>query len=69
MSDKQVKFDPSDIIYVEDVIELFGGKITKGIIYNWIREKKLPAIKVGTRYIFSRQRVEAFLTKKLGIAS
>lgn len=58
-----------DLIFVEDIIKMFGGKITKNIIYAWIREKKLPAMKVGMRFVFSRKRVEAFLAKKLGLAS
>jgi excisionase family DNA binding protein len=58
-----------DLIFVEDIIKMFGGKITKNIIYAWIREKKLPAMKVGRRFVFSRKRVEAFMVKKLGLAS
>ena len=58
-----------DLIFVEDIIKMFGGQITKNIIYAWIREKKLPAMKVGRRFVFSRKRVEAFLAKKLGLAS
>ena len=34
-----------DLIFVEDVIDMFGGKISRNIIYAWIREKKLPAMK------------------------
>lgn len=55
-----------DIIYVEDVVALFGNKITKRVVYNLVREKKLPAFKVGKRYLFSRQKVETFISKKLG---
>ena len=63
------KIDPEDLIYVDDIIKMFGNKITRNIIYAWIREKKLPALKVGRRYVFSRKRVEAFMVKKLGLAS
>ena len=63
------KIDPEDLIYATDIIKMFGGKISKNIIYAWIREKKLPALKVGRRYVFSRKRVEAFMVKKLGLAS
>lgn len=63
------KIDPDDLIYATDIIKMFGGKISKNIIYAWIREKKLPALKVGRRYVFSRKRVEAFMAKKLGLAS
>ncbi len=63
------KIDPDDLIYVNDIIQMFGGKISKNIIYAWIREKKLPALKVGRRFVFSRKRVEEFMAKKLGLAS
>ena len=58
-----------DIIYVEDVVQMFDNKITKRVVYNLVREKKLPAFKVGKRYLFSRQKVETFISKKLGKAS
>lgn len=69
MANKQLKIDSSDLIYTEEFIEMLGGKVTKRIIYNWIREKKIPAFKVGNRYVFSRKRVDEFIAKKLGIAS
>ena len=59
---------PNDLIYVEDVIEMFEGKITKNIVYAWVREKKLKAIKVGRRYVFSRAAVQAFMSRHLGAA-
>lgn len=62
------KVEANDLIYTEDFIEMLGGKVTKRIIYNWIREKKIPAFKVGNRYVFSRKRVDEFIAKKLGIA-
>ena len=58
-----------DLIFVEDVIDMFGGKVSKNVVYAWIREKKLPAMKVGRRYVFSRKRVQAYMAKNLGIAS
>ena len=58
-----------DLIYVEDVIAMFGGKVSKNVVYAWIREKKLPAMKVGRRFVFSRKRVQAFMAKRLGLAS
>jgi excisionase family DNA binding protein len=66
---EEMKVIPEDLIYVEDIIKMFGNKITRNIIYAWIREKKLPALKVGRRYVFSRKRVESFMVKKLGLAS
>lgn len=58
-----------DLIFVEDVIAMFGGKVSKNVVYAWIREKKLPAMKVGRRFVFSRKRVQAYMAKHLGIAS
>ena len=57
---------PNDLIYVEDVIEMFEGKITKNIVYAWVREKKLKAMKVGRRYVFSRKAVLAYMNRLLG---
>ena len=57
-----------DLIYVEDVIEMFGGKISRNIVYAWVREKKLPAMKVGRRFVFSRKRVQTYRARHLGIA-
>lgn len=57
-----------DLIFVEDVIEMFGGKISRNIVYAWVREKKLPAMRVGHRFVFSRKRVQHYMTKHLGIA-
>ena len=67
--ENKLEIQSEDLIYVDDIIKIFGNKITRNIIYAWIREKKLPALKVGRRYVFSRKRVEAFLAKKLGLAS
>ena len=58
-----------DLIYVDDVINMFGGKASRNVVYAWIREKKLPAMKVGRRFVFSRKRVQAYMTKQLGIAN
>ena len=57
-----------DLIFVEDVIAMFGGKVSRTIVYAWVREKKLPAMKAGHRFVFSRKRVQAFMAKNLGTA-
>ena len=59
---------PDELIYVEDVIAMFGGKVSKNVVYAWVREKKLPAMKVGHRFVFSRRRVQSYIAKNLGIA-
>lgn len=55
-----------DLIYIEDVMAMFSGKASRNVIYAWIREKKLPAMKVGRRFVFSRKRVHTFIAKQLG---
>lgn len=67
MEEKQIMC-ADDMIYVEDVMDLFGGKASKNVIYTWIKEKKLPAFKVGKRYVFSKQKVRRFIEKNLGIS-
>lgn len=57
-----------DLIYVENVVEMLGNKITKRVVYDLIREKKLPAMKLGKRYLLSSKVVETFISKKLGKA-
>mgnify|MGYP002624663761 CR=1 FL=1 len=65
MGEKELRTS-NDLIFVEDVVNMFGGKATKNIIYAWIREKKIPAMKVGKRYVFSRNKVKAIIGKQLG---
>lgn len=57
----------NDVIYAEEVIAMFDGKLTYRVLLNMIREKKLPAMKAGRRYIFSRQVVERWRNKQLGL--
>ncbi|MCF0142409.1 MAG: helix-turn-helix domain-containing protein [Parasporobacterium sp.] len=56
-----------DIIYVEDVLAMLGGQVSKSAVYACIREKKLPATKVGKRYLLSRPVVEKYFAKALGL--
>lgn len=57
----------NDVIYTEEVLAMFDGKLTYRVLLNMIREKKLPAMKAGRRYIFSRQVVERWRDKQLGL--
>lgn len=57
----------NDVIYSEEVLAMFDGKLTYRVLLNMIREKKLPAMKIGRRYIFSRQVVERWRNKQLGL--
>lgn len=57
----------NEIIFAEDVIAMFDGKLSYRVLLNMIREKKLPALKAGRRYIFSRQVVERWKNRQLGL--
>lgn len=57
----------NDVIYTEEVLAMFDGKLTYRVLLNMIREKKLPAMKAGRRYIFLRQVVERWRDKQLGL--
>lgn len=57
----------NDVIYSEEVLAMFDGKLTYRVLLNMIREKKIPAMKAGRRYIFSRQVVERWRDKQLGL--
>lgn len=57
----------TDVIFAEEVLEIFEQKITYRILLNLVREKKLPAMKAGKRYLFSRRVVEKFKNKNLGL--
>ena len=66
---KEVKFlTDVDIVYIEEVIEILGGKVSYRSVLNLVRERELPAVKVGKRLLFSRKVVERWRDKKLGIA-
>ena len=56
-----------EIIYADDVLDIFEHKFSYKVLMNLIREKKIPAYKVGKQYIFSRKVVESFKNRVLGI--
>ena len=60
--------EDNDVIYTEDVLKLFGGKLTYRVLLNLVREKQIPALKLGNRLVFSRETVVRWRNKKLGIA-
>ena len=57
-----------NVIFFFFFLEMFDGKLSYRSLLNLIREKKLPAMKAGKRYLFSRQVVEKFKRRQLGIA-
>lgn len=58
----------SDMIYIDDIIAMFDGKVSYRSILALIRERRLKAMKIGKRYVLSKQYVENFFSKELGIA-
>ncbi len=54
-----------EVIYAEDVIEIFDNKITYRVLLNMIRARKIPAFKAGRRYLFSRSEIVARKQKLL----
>lgn len=59
----------NDLIYVEDVVNMYGGKINYRCVLSMIREHKLKAMKAGKRYILSRAHVESYISKQLGLGA
>ena len=57
----------NDVIYSEEVLAMFDGKLTYRVLLNMIREKKIPAMKAGRRYIFFFYFVERWRDKQLGL--
>lgn len=56
-----------DIIYADDVLDIFEHKFSYKVLLSLIREKKIPAFKAGKQYIFSRQVVVGLKNRFLGI--
>lgn len=56
-----------DIINSKEVLELFGNKISYRTLLSMVREKKIPACKVGKEYLFSKQVVLERMSSFLGL--
>ncbi|MFH1379511.1 MAG: helix-turn-helix domain-containing protein [bacterium] len=63
MADKEAK---SDVREVMDIIELskYLG-IGKSKIYSLIRQKKIPASRIGRQYRFSKSVIDQWLKERL----
>ena len=57
-----------DIIYTEEVLAIFEGKLTYRTLLNLVREKQIPAFKAGKRLLFSRHAVITYRDRMLGVA-
>lgn len=48
----------SDIFTCEDIAQRYGVKLIT--VWDWIRKKKLPAIRIGKRYYIRKEDIESF---------
>jgi excisionase family DNA binding protein len=51
------------VMDIKELAEYLG--IGKSTIYNLIRQKKIPASKIGKQYRFSREVVDSWLRDKI----
>ena len=57
----------NDLILIPDVIRIFEGRLSYQGALKLIWSKELPAFKLQGRWVMSRQVVEAYKAKKLGL--
>ena len=56
-----------DLIYINDVRDIFENKISYQGVLKLIWSKELPAFKLQGRWVMSRRVVEAYKAKKFGL--
>lgn len=52
-----------DVMSIKDLAEYIG--LSRSKIYQLIRQKKIPASKIGRQYKFSKEVVDAWLKEKI----
>lgn len=57
------KTDNKQVMDIKELSEYLG--IGKSTIYNLIRQKKIPASKIGKQYRFSKEIVDSWLKDKI----
>jgi excisionase family DNA binding protein len=62
-SNKNDKITPKEIMDVKELSEYLG--IGKSKIYQLIREKKIPASRIGRQYRFSKSVIDSWLKENL----
>jgi excisionase family DNA binding protein len=62
-SNKNDKIIPKEIMDVKELSEYLG--IGKSKIYQLIREKKIPASRIGRQYRFSKSVIDSWLKENL----
>jgi excisionase family DNA binding protein len=53
--------DSTEWLDIDDIYELFGRKVPKDSIREWIRTGRLRAFKPGKNYLIRREDFEKFL--------
>lgn len=53
-----------ELIYAEDVLEIFRGKISYQMLLKMVREKQIKAFKLGRRYVFSKSFIQLWIRDK-----
>lgn len=60
---KQMIGPPPEVMDIKTLAQYLGMGRSK--IYNLIRQKKIPASRIGRQYRFSKSLVDAWLTEQL----
>lgn len=56
--------DYPDLLFVTQVAEAL--QTNKSVVYRWIRDKRLPAIRIGRYYRVPRTKLIEFLDRETG---
>ena len=57
----------NDLIFIDDVRDIFENKISYQGVLKLIWSKEIPAFKLRGRWVMSRRVVEAYKAKKFGL--
>ncbi|MCR5401459.1 MAG: helix-turn-helix domain-containing protein [Treponema sp.] len=60
MTDKSKLFQDTKFISADEIANLLG--LCEATIYNWIKQKKIPAYKIGNQYKMTLDDVFDFIT-------
>ena len=60
---KPILTERNNYVDIDELLELLGYKWSRGTIYRWMRDHKLPARKVRGRWLFDEVEVEAWLNR------
>jgi excisionase family DNA binding protein len=62
-----VKMINSGLMTIEDLAGYL--KVTRRTIYEWLKQKKVPAVKVVGQWRFQRNKIDAWLQKQQNIGN